>query len=139
MLLQAAVVIELAAGFDDIKAMQQPVVAARAAQRLIQWLARVITMFMEQTEQADDAARCDLQALVFIKPDALAGKAQVENDFTAERPLEAVLGHRLPAGRTSRRLHCALDRADGPEVEGDALFHLADDVHFTGLAVEFED
>ena len=107
MLLQAAVVIELAAGFDDIEAMQQPVVAARAVERLAQRLARSIAMLMEQTEQADDAARCDLQTLVFIKPDPLAGKAQVKNDLAAKCALEAVLGHCLLAGGAGGRLHAA--------------------------------
>ena len=64
-----------------------------------------IAVFVDQLEQLDDAARCDLHTFKFVEPDALAGVAQVENDFAMMQPLEAVLAHGLLAGRAGCRFH----------------------------------
>src|SRR5574343_1282062 len=105
--LQAAMVVEAAAVLGDIQAVQQALVAARAVQRIAQRLARVVVVLVQQFEQPDDAAGRDLHAFKFIEPDALAGKAQIEDDLAVMQALEALLGHRLPAGRAGRRLHQA--------------------------------
>ena len=98
MLLQATVIVEAPAGVGDVEAVQQPVAAARAGERVAQWQPRGIAVLVDQFEQGDDPARGDLATLELVKPDAVARKAQVENNFAVVLAFETVLGHGLAAG-----------------------------------------
>ena len=105
MLLQAAMVIELAAMLADVQSVQQPFIAARAVQRVAQRQALNVAVVMDQLEQFDDAARRDLRAFEVVEPDTLAREAEIEHDFAMMQALEALLEHGLAAGRTGCRFH----------------------------------
>ena len=68
-------------------------------------------MFVEQFEQLDDTARRDLYAFEIVEPDSLAGKTQVEHDFTMMQALEALFAHGLLTGWAGDRLHCGMGEA----------------------------
>jgi len=78
-LLDAAQVIEEAA-FHPVLGGNQAFFTARAMQDIGQGMEGRITLGVQQFEQSDDAVGCELQAFVFVKPDAAAGKAQVQID-----------------------------------------------------------
>ena len=98
MLLQAAVVVKLTPVFGDIQTVQQFFTAARAFERIAQGNPLRVALLMDQLEQFKNAARRDLRAFIFIKPDALASKAQVEYHFTVLQTLKTMLAHHLATG-----------------------------------------
>ena len=103
--LQAAVVVELAAVFGHIEAMQQLFTAARAFQRVAQGRALIVVVFMQQFEQFDGAARGDLHAFKLVEPDALAVETEIKDDGAMQQALEGLLDHRLLAGGAGRGFH----------------------------------
>ena len=109
MLLQAAVVIEFAAMLGDIQTVQQLVAATWAFQWITQGDALIVVVFMNQLEQFENPAWRDLGALIFIKPDALTGKTQIEHNFAVQQAFKTMFAHHLAARRAGCRFHLKRD------------------------------
>ena len=76
-ILQAAVIGKTTTA-HHIESGKQLVPAARATQGGRMRLAQVATVCVNQLEQIDDSAWIDLNALILIEPDALAGEAKIK-------------------------------------------------------------
>jgi hypothetical protein len=61
-------------------------------------LALVVVVLVQQPEEFEDTGWGHLGALEVIKPDALAGKADIERDFAMQLALEAVRCHGRATG-----------------------------------------